>query len=59
MAGLPQLQADGQTTWDGTPDEFAGRARTLISLGIRILGACCGSTPAHIAAIRAMVDAVQ
>ncbi len=58
-AGMPTLQATGQTTWDATPDEFAELARAMIGLGVRVLGACCGSTPAHIAAIRAAVDAVQ
>jgi len=58
-AGLPRLQATGETTWDSTPDEFAERARILIGLGARIVGACCGSTPAHIVAIRAAVDAVR
>ncbi len=58
-AGLPQLGPRGETTWAATPDEFAERARALIGLGVRILGACCGSTPAHIGAIRAAVKAVQ
>lgn len=58
-AGLPRLQATGETTWDSTPDEFAEQARVLIGLGARVVGACCGSTPAHIQAIRAAVNAVQ
>ncbi len=58
-AGLPQLEATGETRWESTPDEFAERARVLIGLGARIVGACCGSTPAHILAIRAAVDAIR
>ncbi len=58
-AGLPRLEGGAQTVWDATPDEFAERARVLIGLGARIIGACCGSTPAHIQAIRAAVDAVM
>lgn len=58
-AGLPHLEATGQSTWDTTPDEFAETARVLIGLGARVIGACCGSTPAHIKAIRAAVDAVR
>jgi len=57
-AGMPRLEATGETIWDATPDEFAEAARTLIELGARMVGACCGSTPAHILAIRAAVDAV-
>lgn len=58
-AGMPRLQATGETTWDATPDEFAEAARAAINLGARMVGACCGSTPAHIVAIRAAVDAVR
>lgn len=58
-AGLPRLQPDGETVWDSTPDEFAERVRVLLELGARIVGSCCGSTPAHTLAIRAAVDAVR
>lgn len=58
-AGLPKLQATGETAWDATPDEFAERARTLIDLGARVVGACCGSTPAHIQAIKTAAGAVR
>lgn len=58
-AGTPHLEAGGETAWDSTPDEFAEAARTLMDLGARVVGACCGSTPAHILAIRAAVDAVR
>ncbi|HOG45061.1 MAG TPA: homocysteine S-methyltransferase family protein [Anaerolineae bacterium] len=57
-AGMPHLQA-GETTWDTTPDEFAEHARTLIDLGASVVGACCGSTPAHVLAIRAAVDVAR
>lgn len=55
-AGVPRLEA-GETVWDSTPDEFAEHARRLIDIGARVIGACCGSTPAHILAIRTAVDA--
>ncbi|MDI7276666.1 MAG: homocysteine S-methyltransferase family protein [Anaerolineae bacterium] len=55
-AGVPRLEA-GETVWDGTPDEFAENARRLIDIGARVIGACCGSTPAHILAIKAAIDA--
>jgi 5-methyltetrahydrofolate--homocysteine methyltransferase len=58
-AGLPQLLATGETHWDTTPDEFAEQVPALIDLGAVVVGACCGSTPAHIRAIRAAVDAVR
>jgi methionine synthase I (cobalamin-dependent) len=53
-AGLPKYDsATKQIHYDGTPDVMADYALKMKSLGIRYIGACCGSTPAHIAAIRA------
>jgi 5-methyltetrahydrofolate--homocysteine methyltransferase len=49
-AGLPRLE-DGVTVYDVTPDQMADHARRFVSLGVRVVGGCCGSTPAHIAAI--------
>src|SRR6266542_2047063 len=39
-----------------SPDRYAEFARTWIALGARLVGGCCGTTPAHTAALRAMVD---
>lgn len=33
------------------PEEFAGWAGRLAALGVRGLGGCCGTTPAHVAAV--------
>lgn len=49
-AGLPKL-VDGQTVYDMAPADFAERIPDLVALGAQIVGACCGSTPAHIAAL--------
>jgi 5-methyltetrahydrofolate--homocysteine methyltransferase len=51
-AGLPQVVGD-HFEYDATPDVLAAHAARLSELGIDLVGACCGSTPAHIAAIRA------
>ncbi|MEY4169541.1 MAG: hypothetical protein RLZ94_614 [Actinomycetota bacterium] len=50
-AGLPKLQGD-TFVFDGTPEEMAGYAIEMRDLGFTVIGACCGSTPAHIAAMR-------
>lgn len=50
-AGIPQLGADGEAQWDVGPQELAEHARQYVALGARIIGGCCGTTPAHIAAI--------
>jgi 5-methyltetrahydrofolate--homocysteine methyltransferase len=54
-AGLPQLVGD-RFVYDASPDDLADHARALRDLGVDLVGACCGSTPAHIAAMsRALV----
>ncbi len=50
-AGLPRLIGD-QTVYDVSPDEFADSMVRLAQGGARILGGCCGTTPAHIAKLR-------
>jgi 5-methyltetrahydrofolate--homocysteine methyltransferase len=49
-AGKPRLAGD-DVVYDATPDDMAAYARKFVALGARIVGGCCGSTPAHIAAI--------
>jgi 5-methyltetrahydrofolate--homocysteine methyltransferase len=49
-AGLPQLVGD-HFEYDASPDELAHHALALRDLGVDLVGACCGSTPAHIAAM--------
>ncbi|MFM1967037.1 MAG: hypothetical protein RL134_2762 [Actinomycetota bacterium] len=50
-AGLPKLQGD-TFVFDGTPEEMAVYAVEMRDLGFTVIGACCGSTPTHIAAMR-------
>ncbi len=55
-AGIPEIH--GTTTlYPETPDFMAKKARELLSIGVSIIGGCCGTTPEHIKALRAMVDA--
>ena len=49
-AGLPHTEGD-VTAYDATPEDMAGYAKAVYERGARIIGACCGSTPAHIRAI--------
>lgn len=56
-AGLPEV-CQGQTIYPLSPEEFARQGAALYSLGARLLGGCCGTTPAHIAALaRALGEA--
>ncbi|UCG87815.1 MAG: homocysteine S-methyltransferase family protein [Gemmatimonadota bacterium] len=54
-AGMPQTEG-GRIVYDETPDYMATAAKELVALGIAVIGGCCGTTPEHIAAIRAVVD---
>jgi methionine synthase I (cobalamin-dependent) len=38
------------------PDRYAEFGRQWVALGARLVGGCCGTTPAHTAALRAMLD---
>ncbi|MCR4407735.1 MAG: homocysteine S-methyltransferase family protein [Anaerolineae bacterium] len=49
-AGLPRLE-NGRTVFDMRPEDMATHARHFLKLGAQVIGACCGSSPAHIAAI--------
>jgi len=51
-AGLPILK-NGVTVFPGTPLEMTAYHDRMIELGVRVIGGCCGTTPAHISAIQA------
>lgn len=53
-AGMPQL-IDGQTVFRETPAVLAEYADRFVEYGANLLGSCCGSTPAHTAAIAGAV----
>lgn len=56
-AGLPEL-VDGEPVYNETPDLMAEKALELVSIGVSIIGGCCGTTPEHIAAIRRKIDSL-
>ncbi|TAN37263.1 MAG: methionine synthase [Verrucomicrobia bacterium] len=53
-AGLPK-SVGGVDIFPETPEDMAARVPALVAAGANIIGGCCGTTPAHIAAIRAAV----
>jgi homocysteine S-methyltransferase len=55
-AGFPKREGDRIVYPKSSPQYFAEFAREAAGLGVRILGGCCGTTPAH---IRAMAEAVK
>jgi methionine synthase I (cobalamin-dependent) len=54
-AGLPEMSA-GAVTYSTTPEEFAQHALRLRDAGASFIGGCCGTTPAFIRAVRAVLD---
>ena len=49
-AGIPQWH-DGHLHYSGTPELMAEYARLAADAGARIIGGCCGTSPAHLAAM--------
>ncbi|MDR5694297.1 MAG: bifunctional homocysteine S-methyltransferase/methylenetetrahydrofolate reductase [Armatimonadota bacterium] len=54
-AGYP-ARIEGRFIYPSTPAYMADYARRMVQAGVRVVGACCGTTPEHIAAIR---EAIQ
>jgi 5-methyltetrahydrofolate--homocysteine methyltransferase len=54
-AGLPSV-VDGKMHYDLTPEALAEHLGRFVSeFGVRAVGGCCGTTPAHLAAVVAAV----
>ena len=54
-AGIPVWKG-AELEYDATPEILSAHAHRLREAGVSIIGACCGSTPDHIAMIRAVLD---
>jgi len=57
-AGLPQLKGD-RAVYEIGPERFADYASNVARMGVRVIGACCGSTPEHIRAIAERIRSVR
>ena len=53
-AGLPKSE-NGRTVFTVGPDDFAKDVLELVKAGAAFVGGCCGTTPAHIAALSALL----
>lgn len=54
--GLPQL-VKGHIVYDTDPEYFAKAALRLVEEGATVVGGCCGTTPEHVRALRALLKA--
>src|ERR1035437_1692933 len=55
--GLPQRR-EGQFVYAADPDYLAAMTPLFVAAGAAIIGGCCGTTPAHIRAMRTALDAI-
>jgi len=55
-AGAPVIEND-TTVFNQTPEEMAADLPALLDAGVNVVGGCCGTSPDHIRAFRAVVDA--
>lgn len=55
-AGLPRLEA-GRAVYPERPEEFGRAGEDLLAAGASLVGGCCGTTPDHLRALRAAVEA--
>ena len=53
--GIPQY-VDGHIHYTGTPELMADYARIALDAGARIIGGCCGTSPEHLASMRASLE---
>jgi 5-methyltetrahydrofolate--homocysteine methyltransferase len=57
-AGIPRV-VQRQVVYDATPERMAELAVRFVEVGAVVVGACCGSSPEHIAAIAAAVRKLE
>ena len=58
-AGMPKLDAQGNSVYDVSPDEMGALIPVWISAGARIVGGCCGTSPEHLKAIALAVKNIK
>lgn len=54
-AGFP-MQSGNRVLYPSSPEYFAQYAREAVSLGLAVIGGCCGTTPEHTSAMRSAID---
>ncbi len=57
-AGLPE-PVSGKTVYNVTPSEFSEDIIEAISLGVRCVGGCCGTTPEYIRALSEKISEIK
>jgi homocysteine S-methyltransferase len=55
-AGWPEQMQGGRVMYPATPDYFSDYARAFVDAKVNLIGGCCGTTAAHIKAMRQALD---
>jgi len=50
-AGLPEVDAEGRSSYGVTPEEMGTRVPAWLHAGALVVGGCCGTSPEHLGAI--------
>ena len=56
--GTPR-SVDGRTIYMNSPEYMASFARKFLKAGASLVGGCCGTTPAHVRAMRGLLRAME
>lgn len=54
-AGLPVVK-NNKTTFSFTPEKYCDYIESFLALGVRMIGGCCGTSPAHIAKMATIIE---
>ena len=54
-AGIPVIGQDKLPHYPMGPEEFSGIVKECAAMGAGVIGGCCGTTPAHIAAVKSVI----
>ena len=52
-AGIPVIGEDQLPHYPMGAEEFSGIVKDCVAMGAAVIGGCCGTTPEHIAAVKA------
>ena len=55
-AGMPDISDTGEVVYSMDEEKFAYYMEKLLDAGASVVGGCCGTTPAYIAALKKVID---
>lgn len=58
-AGQPQIDEEGKTFYNQTPESFAEDIIKIAQLGVRVVGGCCGTSPIFITTVTKRLEGLE